>query len=122
MSWNTFLRSKITTGLLILVLVLVGFFSVRIMLQKRQIDAEIKKLQAQADKIRGDNAQLSSLIKYMNTPEFTENEAREKLDLKKDGEYVVVLPQTDSADSGNAGATKSTSNIKMWFQYFFHNQ
>ena len=99
----------------------VAFFATRLYLQKRQVDAEIRKLQAQADEIAQNNQELSGLIKYLNTPEFAEKQAREQLNLKKDGEYVVVLPDTDEPASPDAAQPKAgTANPSLWFDYFFH--
>lgn len=122
MTFRSFLKSRIVTWLLtaVFVFVLIGF--VRVYLQKRQIDQEIAKLQDQTNKIKKDNEQLSYLIKYYNTPQYQEKQAREKLNLKKDGEVVVGLPdstETASQDQTTTSLSKS-SNAKAWFNYFFH--
>ena len=119
MTWEVFIKSKITTWLLVGALFFVGFISIRILLQKHAVDTEIQKLQAEADKIHHENQQLSSLIKYMNTPQFEETQAREKLNLKKDGETVVVLPPDSQTDPSTLAAAKPVPNTKQWFDYFF---
>lgn len=120
-SWNTFIRSKFTSWLLTMVLVGVAFFSGRMYLEKREINSEIAKLQAQADLIKKENDDLSGLIKYWNTTEFQEREAREKLNLKKEGEFVVVLPESEETVSGASTNSREKSNINKWFDYFFNN-
>jgi len=114
------LKSKITTWFLVILLIagFVGFG--RVYWQKRQIDLEIAKLQERADKISADNEELSYLVRYFNTPEYQERQAREKLNLKREGEFVVGLPD-EIIDATAQGATTSSSkaNSKTWFNYLF---
>ena len=119
MSWQSFLKSRIATWLLSAVLAFVLFFTARIFYQKHQIDKEIAKLQSETQKVKHDNEQLSILVKYLGTPEYQEKAAREKLNLKKDGEYVVGLPSNpDNADQTQTNA-ENKSNARQWFDYFF---
>jgi cell division protein FtsB len=120
MAFASLIKSKFVTILLFPVLVLVMIMTARILSQKREIDSQISKLQSEADKIKSNNNQLSNLIKYLNTPDYKDKEAREKLNLKKDGEFVVVLPDSRST----SGTTQTTakpevSKFKQWFNYFF---
>ena len=120
--WNSFIKSKFATVVLIGVLIVVMYGTAKIIVQKRSIDKEIAKLQAQMDKIKKDNNQLSSLIQYLNTPEYQEKSAREKLNLKKDGEFVVVLPPgQDSGASTEQQPSAPKPNYQQWFDYFFSN-
>ncbi len=118
---KVFFQSKITTILLASMLVLIMIVTARLLLQKREVDREIQKLQSQANEVQKSNQQLSELIKYLNTPEYAEKEAREKLNLRKEGEHVVVLPK--DSDEQVAGANVADqSNPKLWFNYFFGNK
>lgn len=90
-------------------------------LQKMQVDAEISKLEQQAAELSDSNQSLSELIKYMNTQEYKEKEAREKLNLKRPGEQVVVLPaQGEDKVLGAQTETENLSNPKKWLNYFFN--
>jgi cell division protein FtsB len=116
-----FLKTKSATVILSGVLIFVMVITAKILVQKRIVDREISKLQNQMENIRKDNEKLSSLVQYLNTPEYQEKEAREKLNLRKEGEYVVVLPQgevggTDSVQSANSKIPK----YKLWYNYFFN--
>jgi len=115
-----FLKSRIATVALSGVLIFVMVITARIFVQKRVVDREIAKLQDQMERVKKDNEQLSSLIQYLNTTEYQERQAREKLNLKKDGEFVVVLPQgsTSGTEATQTEATKA-SNYERWFNYFF---
>jgi len=120
MELQDLLKSKITTWFLV-VLLLAGFVGFgRVYLQKRQIDKEIAKLQEQANRIASDNEELSYLVRYFNTPEYQERQAREKLNLKKDGEMVVGLPdEIVEAPTGANASGSAKNNTKEWFNYFF---
>ena len=116
-----FLKSRVVTVLLMGLLVVVGFVTARLLSQKYQIDKQIAELQDRADRIKGENQQLSDLVKYLNTPQYQEKEAREKLNLKKDGEFVVGLPQGEVAGESQTIVVNKT-NPQKWFDYFFSNQ
>ena len=113
------LQSKVTTFLLAGMLILVMLITSKLLLQKREVDREIQNLQAESEQLQTNNRQLSELIKYLNTPEYADKEAREKLNLRKEGEYVVVLPKDVGEQIAGANIQDQASNPKRWFNYFF---
>jgi cell division protein FtsB len=120
MNLQSILRSKFTTGLLVVLFCAVAFITVELYWQKREVDSEVKRLQTQADAVSKDNEKLSELIKYLDTPEYKEKEAREKLNLKKEGEQVVVLPESNNNSAQNASdLANQRSNPNKWLDYFF---
>jgi cell division protein FtsB len=123
MDLQILLKSKAVTVLLLAIFGTVGFVTVELYIQKKQVDSEVRRLQSQAQTLTHDNQQLSELIKYLDTPEYKEREAREKLNLKKAGEEVVVLPSESELNAQVAGsATDSRSNPSKWFSYFFNKE
>lgn len=112
-----FLKSKGITALLSVLLVVALLTTSKVLIQKYQIDKAIQNLSAQAANLNQQNQQLSELIKYFGTPGYKELQAREKLNLKKEGEFVVGLPQ--NTDGEVAGQTSISSNPHKWFDYFF---
>jgi cell division protein FtsB len=120
MDSKTLLQSRLLTVLLSGVLILVMVIAARLIIQKREVDAEIGKLKAEAEKVEKSNQELSSLIKYLDTPEYAELQAREKLNLKKEGEQVVVLPrETVEPQVLGESSGDPVSNPIKWFNYFF---
>lgn len=117
---QNFLKSKILTVLLVLCLSAVGYITVKLYMQKSEVDSEIDKLSRKADELNRSNQELSELVKYFNTPEYKEREAREKLNLKKPGEEVVVLPKESESKVLNA-SVEQKSNPQKWIDYFFNN-
>lgn len=114
-----FLNSKLATVLLSGALVLVMIITAKILVQKRMVDREVAKLQNQMDRISSENQELGSLVQYLNTPEYKEREAREKLNLAKEGEHIVVLPQGDTSGATQEQVEQKQSNYKLWLSYFF---
>lgn len=121
MELQDFFKSKIVTWLLLAVILTVAVGFGRVYLQKKQIDKEIAKLEEQADKIAKDTEELSYLVKYFNTPEYQERQAREKLNLKKEGEVVVGLPDEGVIAGEESASNMRKDNVRHWFEYFFSN-
>jgi cell division protein FtsB len=95
-------------------------FTAKLMLQKREVMNEVRSLSQKADEINRQNGELEELIKYLKTPEYAEQQAREKLNLKKEGEYVVVLPDSSAEEEAQGNKNHSDdSNIARWIKYFF---
>jgi len=122
MNFKDLLQSRIFTVLALIMLVLIILFAGKLLVQKRKVDTEIARLQNQAENIKKDNEKLSYLIKYYNTPEFLEKEAREKLNLKKEGEYVVALPRSNTDAENQQNSANKISNPKKWLEYLFKPQ
>lgn len=89
------------------------------MSQKREVDKEIKQLQAKGDEINRKNLELEEFAKYLDTPEYAERQAREKLNLKKEGEVVVGLPSATQLDAVNGEGQNTESNLDKWINHFF---
>ncbi|MBI3952864.1 MAG: septum formation initiator family protein [Candidatus Doudnabacteria bacterium] len=120
MTFQDFLQSKIGTAVLVCGVVFVIVITGKLMSQKRDVENEIKKLQDQSEQIAKENQDLSQLINYLNTDTYKERQAREQLNLKKDGEFVVVLPNFEDEASQGSGE-QELSNPKKWFNYFWEN-
>ena len=116
---KNFLKSKKATSLLAAILILIVLATGRLFAQKYFLSKQIKELEAKAEKIKSENDELGSMVSYFNTPQFKEKEAREKLNLRKDGEVVVGLPGNFKNISTEIPQEK-TSNPKKWYDFFFN--
>jgi len=118
-----------------IVLVFFGFGVGKQVVQKRSIEAEVGRLEQEIGKLEQSQDDLGNLLKYVQTDNFIEQEARNKLNLVKEGENLVVIPEVD-ADSGEIANSDSprvlgdsqpeagqplAGNIKLWWKYFFDN-
>ncbi|MDI6778158.1 MAG: septum formation initiator family protein [Patescibacteria group bacterium] len=110
------------------VLVMIGISLGREAYRKKQIQKEIEGLQTEIQKMNRENTELSNLISYLSTQEFQEKEAREKLNLQKENEKMVVLRKEGEAKKGEgrnesqentAPPEKKGPNWKNWLEFFF---
>jgi cell division protein FtsB len=121
MHFKDLFKSKFVTVMLMICFSAVAYITGDLYMQKVQVDSEIAKLDQQARELSDSNDSLSELIKYMNTQEYKEKEAREKLNLKRPGEQVVVLPSPDDGKVIGANTdTEQLSNPRKWLNYFFN--
>jgi cell division protein FtsL len=129
---KTKLSTKIFSGLFFLVgltiLVLIGISLGKEAYRKKQIQKEIEDLQAQIDGLNQENGDMEKLIGYLSSSDFTEKEAREKLNLQKEDEKMIVLrkdaPQPESQSQNSNPASQpapedNSPNWQKWWDYFF---
>ncbi len=129
---RSFWRSKILALIMLALIILILFPLTKKINQQKMLAKEIKELETETERIGGKNKDLSELLNYLESDSFTEKEARLNLDLKKPGEKVVIIkdsnPGATSAQSSSSvfnipGLDKTTaaakSNPRKWLEYFF---
>jgi len=85
-----------------------------------KVDTEIQDLQTEIKSLEGQNQDFSQLINYLKSESFIEQEAKLKLGLKKPGENMVVIPQTETnSDSNGEEKNEQLTNPAKWWFYFF---
>ena len=114
--------------MIVLELCIVVFFGMHVgkeIFKRKAVEQEVVRLEAEISKLENKSDDLSKLLEYAKTDSFVEIQAREKLNLAKQGESVVVIPEVDAVsgevDKELAGNSKvlGESNIKLWWEYFF---
>jgi len=130
------LGSRITLFFLLLGFIWLVLNVVNVYYRKYKINKEIENLKAQIASAEKSNQQISEMIDYLGSKDFLEKEAREKLNMKKPGEEVVIIePLKQQATSsseiapGNNKMEKkdnlaqeppeSESNLAKWWKFFF---
>jgi cell division protein FtsB len=116
------------------VIVLVGwavFVSSKQINRNRRIQEEVAALEAEAEKIRRENDTLSERIGYLSSSDFREQEAKEKLGLKKTEEMLAVIKpspehkQEENVQNETRGDVSKNDiksdmpNYKKWWKLFF---
>lgn len=80
-------------------------------------------LVAEREQVRDDlklkNQQLTNELRQAQSPEFIERQAREKLNLQREGEVVVVLPQDLASLQPQVAAQPELPNWQRWWRLFF---
>ncbi len=90
--------------------------SVISLLAKRDI---VQTQKAELVRLEAENRQLEDALSQAQTAEFIERTAREKLGLVKDGEVVVLLPQSAQAGESAVTSDENNPNWKKWWGLFF---
>ncbi len=110
--------------------VLITFFMsvnlVKAIQENRQVQQGIDKLQLQLSDLNKQNQNLNTTLDYTKTDLFVEEEARNRLNLKKTDEIVVSLPpdkvairEQSSAEYKAIQDRSQQPNPRKWFDYFF---
>lgn len=121
---------KIGLGLLFVAAVFIGAALVRETYKKNAIQEEIRKLEAEAEKIEKGNLAIHEKIAYFESKEYQEKEAKDKLNLQNQGESVIIIRPSASGGSGQeekkeendqVGKIKGGKlpNYYKWWNYFF---
>ncbi|MFH0929998.1 MAG: septum formation initiator family protein [Candidatus Moraniibacteriota bacterium] len=131
-SQNSKLSTRIFSGIFFLagltVLVLIGISLGKEAYRKRQIQKEIDGLQTQISQMGQENSNMENLIDYLSSTDFQEKEAREKLNLQKGDEKMIVLRkdplqetsnQPEKTESTTAMPEDTSSNWQKWWRTFF---
>ena len=90
-----------------------------------QVKKDLDKLDTEIANFNKQKEDLNNLLDYYKNESNLENEARVRLNLKKEGEEVVIiLPTATSTESDKISSQRDTENMpnyKQWWYYFFGN-
>ncbi|KKR03719.1 MAG: hypothetical protein UT31_C0011G0001 [Parcubacteria group bacterium GW2011_GWF2_39_13b] len=132
--------SKVFLFILIIATIWVVLICLKITSKRYQMAKEIFNIQQQISQLKKENQDLSVAIESFNNPSFLEKEAKRRLNLRKEGEEVVILPKNEFSDNqtttqanlenngqdqagegeNNGQAdNKEESNLAKWWRYFF---
>jgi cell division protein FtsB len=123
------INSKLLLVLSVLILI---FFTVNLtktIVSRQDLLHEIGALEQGINNLKSRNKELAVLIEYFKTMDFVEAEARTKLNLRKPGEKIIVVPseekiknQENRADENSIiinSQTLEQNNFIRWLDYFF---
>lgn len=138
---------KILTSKVFLVIILIGlslltFRLVKITKHEYRLKSELKPLNDEIKQIKKEKEKLSKNFEYFKSESYLEKEARTRLNLKKEGEQVVIISPGDKlknqdlnpsledltlsqgqmeggANSETNQTQKEKSKTTLWWNYFF---
>ena len=91
-------------GLLVAVMIVHDVFGTHGFLAMRRTQSEIKKVQADLDRLSKENAALEQEVKDLKTdPKLIEKIARDDLGLARPGEVIIRIPQGQQLGQDPAG-------------------
>ena len=113
------MSSRVVTVVLLIVLGLVGRSVYREYRSQLNIRQEVKGLQTQYTKLEDQSLELVRQLKYLQSQEFVEREAREKLNMAKKGEHVVLVTRGEDKSLSGENKNQPLKNWQLWIKYFF---
>jgi len=124
------LQSKLVAFFLLVFLSFILVSLGKAVYRKYQINQEIEKIKTDIARLEGENEKLLDMVEYLKTNEFLEKEAREKLNMSKDGEKIIAIPffeekKKEPEKLKNISQEKTTepkknmANYQLWWNYFF---
>lgn len=125
--YQKFFKSKIFFIFLIPVLLALSFGIFQELYYRYKVKGELDKLNAEIVILDKQKDDLNQLVDYYKNESNLEKEARIRLNLKKEGEKVVIiLPQATSTTQSEEsvfvlsdGNIEDLPNYKQWWYYFF---
>jgi len=111
----------------IVLIVVIGVAAFKETKRMSAIDKEIAVLEEEARMVKQDNMKLTDRIAYFNTEAYQERIAKEKMNLQKEGENVVVITKRpkeivlgDTKEKIEEEAVQEDlPNYVKWWQVFF---
>lgn len=111
----------------VVAMIFIGLAIFREMRAKKQIQNEIEKLQIEAEKIQRENILSQEKLAYLESKDYQEKEAKDKLSLQNADEKVVIIKPTVVKNEENKNENTERTQIKIldrenylkWWDYFF---
>ena len=120
-------QAILVTGAAFLVYLLLA--NILAVFQVYRLDKEIIRLRQEIAELKIKNQDLENLIAYLKTDSFKEREARRKLNYRKPGERVLVIPDqtafVERKEEEEASSLSPEERLKnlptpyKWWYYFF---
>ncbi|MFA6537474.1 MAG: septum formation initiator family protein [Patescibacteria group bacterium] len=110
-------------GIVVIVLGIVREYGKRMAMEK-----QMKELTAELNRLQGQKSEFLSSVDLYSSEFFVERTARNKFNLKKEGETVIVIKHEDNPSVETKSALATTENIsadvvgenlRLWLEYFF---
>lgn len=77
----------------------------------------VEEAKREVSDLKKENATLQERLVYVNSPEFVEKEARDKLGLGKEGETILVIPDQNKVQSSRI-KVQNEANWKKWWDLY----
>lgn len=112
-------NSKIFLVVLIVLVFLAGSAAFRSLYRNYKVNREITRLENKVDNLKKEKIESMKILEYVSSKKFAEKKARTELNMKKDGENVMVIKDENEQDKESAEDKKQkVSNAVKWWYYF----
>lgn len=113
------LQSKVTLLLLALITVASITQLSREAMRRHAINAQIRKIEQDMSNLKNKRFELNRIISYLQSDAYIEEEARKKLNLRRPGEAVYVVPDVKQRADDVGNQAGSMTAAQEWIHYFF---
>jgi cell division protein FtsB len=122
-NWKNFFLSRWFLLGALVVAVFIALAYGRAYYQDYQVRQEIKRLQEEVKKLEVKKLESLEMWKYVQSPAFVEEKAREELNLVKPGEHVAIVPNLGQAEAVRQEEEDmlkwyNLPNPLKWWKYF----
>lgn len=114
---------KITLGIAVLIMAIIAYNLISQIFDALKSGERLSKEAEQVYKLEAQNKELKKKLTEIKSPQFIEEQARNKLGLGKKGETLVIIPQ----DKINQilGTSQSAQEVRLpnwlgWLKVFWH--
>ena len=121
-----FFSSRLFLFIMLGIAVVVAVGYARAYYQDYKIKQEIKNLQNEVSSLQKKKINSLDILKYVSSTAYTEDQARIELNMKKPGENVVFINNSDEKATTDKGTNRPAdsgqfiSNPLKWLYYFIH--
>lgn len=115
--FKKYLKQIVALGVILALLIIIKNIIVSIF-ELQNNSQIVVKLKTQEERERQQEQFLKERLYYAKTPEFIERQAREKLGMVKEGEYIVLAPPTNLNEK-SVKTESNTPNWEKWWKLFF---
>ncbi len=123
------LNSRWLLYFLLLLIIWLTISLTRVFYKKYQLNNEIMNLKNEISKLEKNDQELKELISLFSDKNFLEKEAKAKLNFKREGEKVFIVPPAEEMPRTASSSSSSfeslpvnssrSGNFLKWWQYFF---
>jgi len=105
---------------------IISYSAVREAYRNRKIETDVESLQQEAKRIQNENDNLSKTIAFLETPQYQEKTAKQKLNMQKPDENVIVVKPgmeqpkiVTSPENNEKKFLPEIPNYVKWLNFFF---
>jgi cell division protein FtsB len=115
------LKNKVIQGLITVIGIILIVSLVQDIRRLLRASGEIKIAEKKVQELEKENQQLAEKKKYYQSSEFIEEQARDKLNMAKPGETIVILPSNleEVLGKGKKESLPELPNWQRWWNLFF---
>ncbi len=111
------LRSRVLTLGLLALVVFVAQATWREFGKQQAIRRDIDELHKEYANLKAENDKLTRFLRYYESDEFIEREAREKMNMAKKGEHMVLITKNFNELEKDKNTKKGLQNWQLWLNY-----